>query len=218
MQAVLDSEASARRGTGVATRCEPGDAGLVFRDQHRIGCGQAPLQSTAYNAQLKLWRHSTSTWSFFLMAAFFEIAGCFASGATSLMPAHQIIPGKTCRPTPPTAHRSRIPSQRAQTRVGLAGHGVHAKTSRLPPWSTAVPCLVATSLVAETSWPSILCYLFLPQRAATAFLAVASRFAGDKAAARACPLFDAPNFEKATAAGLRVFGMSATSGACPVAS
>ncbi len=59
---------------------------------------------------------------------------------------------------------------------------------------------------------------FLLHRAATALRAIALRFAGESAAARACPPFDAPSFDRATAAGLRPSGISAGLGACPVAS
>src|SRR5688572_6547087 len=63
------------------------------------------------------------------------------------------------------------------------------------------------------------CYLvhrFLPHRAAMAFLAIAFRLAGDRAAAQAWPPLDAPKRERATAAWFRVSAASA--GACPVAS
>lgn len=60
--------------------------------------------------------------------------------------------------------------------------------------------------------------LFL-HRAVTAFRAMADRFAGESALARARPPFEAPSFDNATAAGLRVSGAcSGSGGACPVAS
>ena len=59
---------------------------------------------------------------------------------------------------------------------------------------------------------------FLAHRAATAFLAICLRFRADKAAARACPPLDAPSFDRATAAGFRMSGISAGREAWPVAS
>lgn len=63
-------------------------------------------------------------------------------------------------------------------------------------------------------------YLFFAafQRAATAFLAMARRLAGDNAAALAIPPLDAPSLLSATAAGFLVSGTCSGSGACPVAS
>jgi hypothetical protein len=72
--------------------------------------------------------------------------------------------------------------------------------------------------VVRRSGCDVLGYLALFQRAATAFLAMDFRFAGDSAAARACPPFDAPSFDSATAAGSRVSGTSAGFSAWPVAS
>ena len=61
-------------------------------------------------------------------------------------------------------------------------------------------------------------YRFLPQRAATAFLAIARRFVGLRLAALAWPPLEAPSLERATAAGLRVSGTGSGTGASPMAS
>ena len=73
-------------------------------------------------------------------------------------------------------------------------------------------------LLISHKCPSLERYDFLAQRAVTAFFAIARRFAGDRAAARALPPLEAPSFDSATAAGLRVSGISAGLEACPVAS
>jgi hypothetical protein len=61
-------------------------------------------------------------------------------------------------------------------------------------------------------------YRFLLHLAKTAFRAMAERFAGDSLAARALPPLEAPKRDKATAAGLRVSGISGGAWACSVAS
>src|SRR5579862_407478 len=55
-----------------------------------------------------------------------------------------------------------------------------------------------------------------PHRSAAAFLAMALRSFGDRAAARAFPPFDAPSFPNATAAGFFLRGLAGL-GASPVA-
>ncbi len=78
---------------------------------------------------------------------------------------------------------------------------------------------LSVSSPPSVSDPSALwVYRFFPHRAATAFLAIARRRAGDKAAALATPPLDAPSLDRATAAWLRVSGTSAGLGAWPVAS
>lgn len=60
---------------------------------------------------------------------------------------------------------------------------------------------------------------FLPQRARTAFRAMADRLAAERLAARAFPPLDAPRRDRATACWLRVsIGSGGSGGACPVAS
>lgn len=59
---------------------------------------------------------------------------------------------------------------------------------------------------------------FFVHLARTALRAMADRLAADRLAARAFPPLDAPSFDRATAAGLRVSGISTGFSAWPVAS